>query len=148
MDIIRKYKVSAKRSKTAYLNILNKKTKEYNKEIDTINAEIDNFKKYIINPNSPQMKLQLKHSEEIVKENKINIETTQVFKNELLNFVEPKIPKKMEPEKIEEIKNIYNNLKNEYSKIYNQCRTKILNESVNTREENLKVLKTWKNKKK
>ena len=60
-----------------------------------------------------------------------NIEAIQVFKNELLNFVEPKITKKIEPE---EIKNIYNNLKDEYSKIYNQCRTKILNESINTRE--------------
>ena len=44
MDILQKYKASAKHSKTAYLNILNKKTKEYNKEIDSINAEIDNFK--------------------------------------------------------------------------------------------------------
>ena len=36
------------------------------------------------------------------------------------------------------MKIIYNELKNEYSKIYNQCRTKILNKSIHTREENLK----------
>ena len=54
---------------------------------------------------------------------------------ELTNLVEPKISKKTDPE---QIKTIFNNLKNEYSKIYNQCRTKILNDSVNTREENLK----------
>ena len=37
-----------------------------------------------------------------------------------------------------EIENVYNDLKKEYSKIYNQCRTKILNESINTKEENLR----------
>ena len=38
----------------------------------------------------------------------------------------------------EEIKTVYNDLIKEYSKIYNQCRTKILNESINTNEENLR----------
>ena len=111
MDIkISEYKLSAKRSKTAYLNVLNRKLKGYKEEINKINAEIDNFKKRVINPNSPQMKLKLKHSEEIIKENEINIETTELFKNELSKFVEPKMPK--EPE---EIKKIYNNLKKEYN---------------------------------
>ena len=132
---ISKYKVSAKRSKTAYLNILNKELKRYNEKIDEINAQIDYFKNYIINPDTPQMESELKYAKESIKENTKNIETIQVFKNELLNFVEPKISKKIEEL---EIKNIYKNLKDEYSKIYNQCRTKILNESINTREENLK----------
>ena len=81
------------------------------------------------------MESELKYAKESIEENTKNIETIQLFKNELLNFVEPKIPKKIEPE---EIKNIYNNLKKEYNDIYNQCKTKILNESVNTKEENLK----------
>ena len=86
--------MSAKRSKTAYLNILNKKTKQYNKEIDSINAEIDNFKKCIINPNSPQTESKLQCAKESIEENTKNIKTIQDFTNELLNFVEPKIPKK------------------------------------------------------
>ena len=45
MDIINNYKVSAKRSKTAYLNMLNAKTNKDAKEIDLINLGIDNFKK-------------------------------------------------------------------------------------------------------
>ena len=40
------------------------------------------------------MKSQLKYAEESIDENTKNIKTIQVFKNELLNFVEPKIPKK------------------------------------------------------
>ena len=40
--------------------------------------------------------------------------------------------------KEKEIENLYNDLKEEYSKIYNQCKTKILNESINTKEENLR----------
>ena len=56
---ISEYKLSAKRSKTAYLNVLNRKIKGYKEEIAKINAEIDNFKKRVINPNSPQMKLKL-----------------------------------------------------------------------------------------
>ena len=40
--------------------------------------------------------------------------------------------------KEKEIENLYNDLKEEYSKIYKQCKTKILNESINTKEENLR----------
>ena len=91
---ISEYKLSAKRSKTAYLNILIKELKRYNEKIDEINAQIDYFTNYIINPDTPQMKSKLKYSKEIIEENTKNIKTIQVFKNELLNFVEPKIPKK------------------------------------------------------
>ena len=91
---ISEYQLSAKRSKTAYLNILNKESKRYNEKIDKIKEQIDNFKKYIISPDTPQMESELKYAKESIEENTKNIETIQVFKNELLNFVEPKIPKK------------------------------------------------------
>ena len=91
---ISKYKLSAKRSKTAYLNILNKESKRYNEKIDKIKEQIDNFKKCIINPDTKQMVTKLKYSKESIEESLNNIKTIQVFKNELLNFVEPKIPKK------------------------------------------------------
>ena len=57
MDIFKKYKTSAKHSKTAYFNILNKKKKGYEEEINKINAEIANLKK-----NKPDdLKIKLKH---------------------------------------------------------------------------------------
>ena len=66
---ISKYKLSAKRSKTAYLNILNKESKRYNEKIDKTQTQIDDFKNYIVNPNTPQMESKLKYSKESIEEN-------------------------------------------------------------------------------
>jgi len=132
---ISKYKLSAKRSKTAYVNKLNTMKNNLIQVENSTNLAIDRFKKNIINPNNPQMKIQKEYAEKGNIENATNIKTIEVFINELLNYSEPKIQKKM---KEKEIENLYNDLKEEYSKIYNQCKTKILNESINTKEENLR----------
>ena len=64
------------------------------KEENSINLATDRFKKNIINPNNPQMKIQKEYAEKGNIENATNIKTIEVFINDLLNFVEPKIQKK------------------------------------------------------
>ena len=86
---ISKYKLSAKRSKTAYVNKLNIMKNNLIKEENSINLALDRFKKNIINPDNPQMKMQREYAEKSNIENATNIKTIEVFIHEFLNSSEP-----------------------------------------------------------
>ena len=91
---ISKYKLSAIRSKTAYLNKLKGMKNNLIQLENSTDLALDRFKKSIINPNNPQMKMQKEYAEKSNVENATNIKTIEVFINELLNYSEPKIQKK------------------------------------------------------
>ena len=109
-----KYMASVKRSKSAYINALNtRKIKQSKTQL--------NQRKHK-NPSKP-----CKQYTEIKNEYEKNIKTITVFINNIKTL----------PYQIS-IKNLKIKNNEEYDTIFSQCKNKILNDSINTREEDLK----------